>query len=626
MSIFKNIFNWLYLVIQSFFIAVIKGIKSVILFLYSIIKFLVKYIYIIVKFLVKLIYKIIKIMGVEVFHLLNYFIMGTYLFLSTIFKFLYIIFKFIFTYLFKILKYVGIFFYKVFKFIFIEVYRFFKSIALSIYSILKLFYFIPKFLINALSSFLYFVYNKIKKFITAFKIFIKEVPSKIKKYFVDKYNNLAIVKYYRNKKERELEILYIDKNSKDAVRSTQKQTYRYLARNKDGKLIKGYFAALSKLDTHSYLLDEGYEVYEIKTSKWINFIHGESQTIKRKMKGKDLIFWLTQLSTYVKSGIPLTDSIKILAQQDKRRKYKKVYDSIIYELTMGESFSKALEKQGSMFPGLLINMIAAAELIGDIESTLDEMAQYYSETEDTKKSIKSAMTYPVIVMVFAIIVLVFILIFIIPQFVDIYESAGVELNPITQFVLDASDFLQNNYFWLILGITVIITLHLIAYKNLKAYKTVVQYILMHFPIIGKLMIYKEMNLFAKTFASLNKNNVLLTESIDILSKITNNEIYKMIMYDTVSNLLRGDKMSKSFKDNWAVPDIAYYMITTGESTGELAAMLEKIAEYYQKQQKGTVQTLKAFIEPLMIAFLALIVGGIIVSVLIPMFSMYTAIQ
>ncbi len=642
MSIIKNIFNYIYLNIRDFLIATFNGIKYTIVFLYSILKFIFNGIIFIFNYIIKyiLVYilkyifiyilknifiyglKLIKIISVEVFNLLNYFIMGIYLVFYFIMSIVVIVFKFIY----KILKILGIYLYKLLKFIVIEIYIFFESFILSIYSILKLFYFIPKFLISSLSSFFYFLYNKFRKFIIYMKGFLKDLPGKVKKYFVEKYNNLALVKYYKNKRERDLEVLFIDKNSADAVRSQVKQTYRYLARNKEGKLIKGYFSALSKLDTHSYLLDEGYEVYEIKTSKWINFIHGESSTIKRRMRIKDLIFWLTQVSTYVKSGIPLTDAIKILAKQDKRLKYKKVYDSVIYELTMGESFSKALEKQGTMFPGLLINMIAAAELIGDIETTLDEMAQYYTDVEDTKKSIKSAMTYPIIILVFAITVLIFMLVFIIPQFVGMYASAGVEINPVTLFVLNASKFLQNNYLWIIIAVVAIAALHIAGYKNLKAYRTLIQYFLMHIPVIGKLMIYKEMNLFSKTFASLNKNNVLLTEAIDILSKITNNEIYKMIMYDTVSNLLRGEKMSKSFKDNWAVPDIAYYMITTGESTGELAAMLDKVSDYYQKQQKSIVQTLKTFIEPIMISFLALIVGGIIIAVLIPMFGMYGAIQ
>ena len=143
---------------------------------------------------------------------------------------------------------------------------------------------------------------------------------------------------------------------------------------------------------------------------------------------------------------------------------------------------------------------------------------------------------------------------------------------------------------------------------------------MHVPVIGNLIIYNEMNLFAKTFAVLNKNNILLTDSIDILSKITTNEFYKMLMYDTISNLLRGEKISLSFKDNWIVPPLAYYMITTGESTGELSLMLEKVSEYYQREQRTLANTLKSMVEPILMVILAIVVGGIMISILLPMYS------
>ncbi len=152
-----------------------------------------------------------------------------------------------------------------------------------------------------------------------------------------------------------------------------------------------------------------------------------------------------------------------------------------------------------------------------------------------------------------------------------------------------------------------------------------QRLFMHLPIVGKLIIAKEMTLFARTFASLQKNNVLLTDSIDILSKITNNEIYRELMLRTVNNLIKGNKMSETFTNHWAVPDIAKFMIVTGESTGELAEMLDKVADYYQKEEKNTVASIKTFIEPVMIVGLAVVVGFILVAILIPMFDIYSTV-
>ena len=512
-------------------------------------------------------------------------------------------------------------------------------LAVSIYEGAKYiitisFYDLPLFLYNKCSKYVYDVYNYIKRYIETIKEKIEKekkeetqtLSQKLENYIKKKYENLSFVKAAREKKEASLIILTINPNGNDAVRTEAKQTYRYLARNKDGKLVKGYFAALSRLDVYSYLIDEGMTVYEIVTNWAINFFHTESASLKKKMKNKDLVFWLAQLSTYIKAGIPLTDAVKVLAEQDKRKKYKSVYDAVIYELTMGETFSEALNKQGNVFPALLVNMIKSAEMIGNIEGTLDEMSAYYQEVEDTKRAVVSALAYPCIVLIFAIAIVVFMLVYIVPQFVDVYESMNAELNPVTVITLNISAFLQNEYMKIIEIILAIVVIYTYLYKKVKAFRAMMQHIFMKLPIIGNLIIYKEISLFARTFATLNKNNVLLTDSIDILGKITSNEIYKGIMYRTINNLLKGEKMSETFKDNWAVPQVAYYMILTGESTGELAEMLDKVGDYYQKLQKNSVNMIKTFIEPIMIIFLALIVGFILIAIVVPMFGMYSTIS
>ena len=512
-------------------------------------------------------------------------------------------------------------------------------LAVSIYEGAKYiitisFYDLPLFLYNKCSKYVYDVYNYIKRYIETIKEKIEKekkeetqtLSQKLENYIKEKYENLSFVKAAREKKEASLIILTINPNGNDAVRTEAKQTYRYLARNKDGKLVKGYFAALSRLDVYSYLIDEGMTVYEIVTNWAINFFHTESASLKKKMKNKDLVFWLAQLSTYIKAGIPLTDAVKVLAEQDKRKKYKSVYDAVIYELTMGETFSEALNKQGNVFPALLVNMIKSAEMIGNIEGTLDEMSAYYQEVEDTKRAVVSALAYPCIVLIFAIAIVVFMLVYIVPQFVDVYESMNAELNPVTVITLNISAFLQNEYMKIIEIILAIVVIYTYLYKKVKAFRAMMQHIFMKLPIIGNLIIYKEISLFARTFATLNKNNVLLTDSIDILGKITSNEIYKGIMYRTINNLLKGEKMSETFKDNWAVPQVAYYMILTGEATGELAEMRDKVGDYYQKLQKNSVNMIKTFIEPIMIIFLALIVGFILIAIVVPMFGMYSTIS
>ncbi len=548
------------------------------------------------------------------------------------FDFIFSIIISFFTYLFYGFK--GIFDY-LFKPIFVETYKLFRGMYLGFSFVLtSIFINIPTLVFNKISKFIFDTYTKLKNNVKKREKEREEDPNankltlfqRIKNYITEKYENISFVKANREKKEASLIVLSINPNGNDAVRAEQKQTFEYLARTKEGKLEKGYFAALSKLDVYSYLIDKGMTVYEIKTNKWINFAHGNISTSNRRMKTKDLVFWLAQLSTYIKAGIPLTDGVKVLAQQDKRRRYKGVYDAIIYELTMGESFSEALKKQGNTFPALLINMIKSAEMIGEVEQTLDEMSAYYQEIEDNRRAIISALTYPMIILTFAVGIIIFMFVYIIPKFVEVYESMNAPIPRITQITLNISAYIQNNYLTVILVFIGIVIIYTFMYKKVKLFRTLMQTMFMKLPVIGNLLIYKEVSLFSRTFATLNKNNVLLTDSIDILGKITSNEIYKSIMYKTINNLLKGEKMSESFKNHWAVPEVAYYMIVTGESTGELAEMLDKVGDYYNKLQKNMVNQIKVFIEPIMIVSLAIIVGFILIAIVVPMFSIYDTIK
>ena len=447
----------------------------------------------------------------------------------------------------------------------------------------------------------------------------KKKPKKEKVY---KYSAKTLAKLEEEKKE-----LMIDLQNAGATRSKVPHVYLYKVRDASGRIITGTMNGLSKLDINSYLINEGYDIYSIKTSPFIDFVYKDSSFMGKKMSTKDLIFWLTQLSTYIKAGLTLNESIKILTSQMKGNKARTTaFKAISYELTLGESFSSALEKQGTMFPALLINMIKAAEASGTLVETLDDMSDYYTEINETRRQMVSAMTYPAIISIFAIGVVIFILSYIVPQFTDIYAQNGTEITGITKIVVDASSFLQNNYMLLIGIILAVVVIIIVLYKTVKAFKTTMQIFLMHIPVVKNVIIYNELTIFSKTFASLLRNNVFITDSMDILSRITNNEVYRAILYRTINNIIKGEKISEAFKDHWAIPDVAYYMIVTGESTGDLANMMQKVSEYYQLLHKNIINNLKSFIEPIMISFLAIIVGVIIIAVIVPMFDMYGQIS
>lgn len=463
--------------------------------------------------------------------------------------------------------------------------------------------------------------KKIGDIINDFIMSIVSIPKKIKA------KNDEAKRKQLERKNLSRQVLLIDFDGEDAVKSSEKQVYEYVAKDTDGKIVKGYFDAFSKVEVHSFLLNEGYEVYSIRTSKWIKLFHSNYSSNKSKIKTKDLIFFLTQLSTYIKAGIPLVDSLQILSRQYKQKSYKRIFKSMMYDLTMGENFSTAMEKQGVAFPKLLINMVKASEMTGELPEALDDMEQYYTEAEATRKQMITALTYPSIIFIIAIAVMTFIMVFVVPKFVEIYDTMdSAQIPTFTIVVMKISDFLQHNLLMLMIIIIIVIILLKWLYDNVKAFRIMMQTFAMRLPIFGNIIIYNEVTMFTKTFSSLLKHNVFITDSMEILNKITNNEIYKNMILDTINNLAKGEKISLAFKDQWSFPIPAYEMIVTGERTGQLPEMMSKVSTYYQEQHRNAVTRIKAFVEPALIIFLAVGVGFIVLSIVIPMFNMYNEIQ
>ena len=397
--------------------------------------------------------------------------------------------------------------------------------------------------------------------------------------------------------------------------------YKYVIKDGNGKLITDYFDAPNKVDVESFLISQGLQVVSITEDKWSKQL-GLGNVRTKKFSYKELSFFLTQLSTYIKAGIPLTDAVVILGRQAKKKPDKNLYRRIVYELNKGLNFSQALERQGDVFPRLLINMLKTSELTGNLTENLDDMAAYYKTSDENRKQIISAMTYPSVVLVVSIAILTFIMIYVVPQFEGIYGQLGTDLPAITKTIINISNFVSNNIITLAVCIVGGIVLLVFLYKKIQAFRYAVQYISMRIPVVKNIVIYKELIMFTKTFSSLIKHDVFITDSMEILRQITNNEIYKDIINEAINNLAAGNGLATAFKGKWAFPETAYEMLLTGEKTGRMGQMMETVCSYYENEQKNLVSQLKSLIEPVMIIILAAVVGVIVLSVIVPMFSIY----
>jgi type IV pilus assembly protein PilC len=400
------------------------------------------------------------------------------------------------------------------------------------------------------------------------------------------------------------------------------QDYRYTIINTLGKKEQGTFEAETENDVRNFLLSQDYQVLEVKLrSKYDIDVGGNG-----KIGANDLSFSLTQLSTYIKSGIPLADSVRILAKQTKKAKLKKSFNQLVYQLLKGESLSDAMSLQGEIYPKLLINMVKTAEMTGDLPSILDDMSEYYTSMDQTHKQMKSAMTYPIVVLTIAFGVLIFMLTYLVPQFTTMFEDNGATLPALTLAIIAVSNFIKEKWYVLLIVIFLVVFIFYQLYKRVQKFRESVQILLMHTPICNNIIIYNEIANFTKTFASLLNHGVFITDSMEILSQITNNEVYKRIINKTLENLGKGDSISSAFKGEWAIPVVAYEMIVTGETTGQLGNMMEKVASHFQMLHKNVIDQMKSLVEPLLICFLAVVVGIILVSIIQPMFSIYSQIS
>lgn len=410
----------------------------------------------------------------------------------------------------------------------------------------------------------------------------------------------------------------------NSPKDTKLRKFKYKIKQSDGKVVESYFAAENKGDVESFLVNKGYQVLSIEEDK-LSSIGLTSPMTAKKMSSKDLNFFLMQLSTYIKSGIPLLDSMEILSRQAKSNSNKMLYRRIVFELSRGVTFSDCLEKQGKVFPKMLINMLKTSEMTGDLTGVLDDMAAYYKRQDSNRKQIINAMTYPSVLLIFAAAVLTFVITYVVPQFTSMYESTGSKLPQITLTIINISNFVTKNWLLILLVIFAIVGIIALLYKSSKKVKYALQYLTMHIPVVKDIIKYNQLVTFTSTFSTLIKHDVFITDSMDILSKITENEIYKEIIDKAINNLSKGNGVSVAFKDHWAFPETAYEMLLTGEKTGKLGEMMEHVSTYYQEEQTNIVTRLKSLIEPIMIVLLAVLVGIILLAVVVPMFDIYKTI-
>ena len=278
-----------------------------------------------------------------------------------------------------------------------------------------------------------------------------------------------------------------------------------------------------------------------------------------------------------------------------------------------------------LFPLLFINMMRVGEATGNLDATLERLAAYYEKQHKLKKSIQSTLMYPAVLLVVIIIVAIGLMVTIVPSFAEMFGDFGAELPFITVFVLAISDVLQA-FWWVILLVAIVVPLVFnFFYKNNKQFNYSVHYFLLKMPIFGTLLQKSAIAQMTRTLSSLFSSSVPILQALTIVERVVNNPIMGDVIIDARDSLEKGNTLSEPLEKSWLFPPLVTQMTAIGEQTGSLDYMLEKVADFYEDDVDRTVDTLKSLIEPLMIVFLAAVVGTIVLAIMVPMFSLFEQI-
>ena len=344
-------------------------------------------------------------------------------------------------------------------------------------------------------------------------------------------------------------------------------------------------------------------------------------TIGNPVKMQDFVIYLRQFATLLQAGVTIVEATSVLAAQTESKGLKQALLDVEQELREGNPFSDAVSKHPKIFNSMFVNMVKAGEVSGNMDGTLERLAEDFEKQHHTREKVKSALTYPVVIGMIAIFAVIFLLVGVVPKFVTMFTDMDLELPAITKFVLSASEFMEK-FWWLIGLVGIAIYLSFMFMKKNKQTKYYLDLVFLKMPIFGKMMQKAQLARMMRTLSTLFSSSVPILQAMSIVEKVVENEVISKVIRESRNSLEKGRSMAEPMIAHWAFPPLVTQMITIGEGTGALDAMLSKIADFYEKEVEAGTDRLKSLIEPIMIVLLAGVVGVIVMSIMMPMFSMY----
>jgi len=397
--------------------------------------------------------------------------------------------------------------------------------------------------------------------------------------------------------------------------------FAYTAIDAGGRQVRASMEAENEAIVLSKLRDQSMQVVEIKETKKRSGMRAG----RGKLKPKALVVFSRQFATMIDAGIPILRCLEILGGQTKDPVLKPAIESISVDVKGGLALNEALMKHPAVFNKLYVNMIRAAELGGILDTILDRLAGFLEYENEVRSKIKSAMMYPVLVIIFSQLMLFVLFSFVLPKFKEIFTGMEVEMPAVTAALFAMGDFMQK-FWWMILLALGVFAFGVKAWGKTPRGRYQLDFFKLKFPIVGDLALKMSVARFCRTFGTLINSGVPMMRSLEIVGETLNNMVLQQAIDSTRLSIREGNKLSAPLAASGLFPSMVTHMIDVGEESGRLSEMLVKVGDFYDAEVESTVKGLTSMIEPMLIIFLGVVVGFIAISVMTPIFKLVNSVK
>lgn len=395
--------------------------------------------------------------------------------------------------------------------------------------------------------------------------------------------------------------------------------YQWKGVGANGRRRKGKLEAADERQVENFLKRLRISEYSVKEAP------KELVILKPKVKARDVLIFTRQFSTLIDAGLPLVQSLKVLSDQSDNSTFKSTLREINNSVQGGSTLSDSMRKYPKIFDSLYCNLIAAGEAAGILDSILKRLAEYIEKAEKLKRKVKSAMTYPAIILLVAVAVMAILLVYVIPVFEEVFSGFGKDLPALTQVVVQASQILRGNALAVLMGLIVFIIVFVRFHKT-KSGSRLIDKALINLPFMGDLVKKVAVAKFSRTLATMLQAGVPIISSLDIVASTAGNRIVEEAIIDSRIAIAEGRSLTDPLLESGIFPSMVTQMIAVGEEAGALDSMLLKVADFYDEEVDAAVETVTSLIEPMLIIFLGITVGTVVIAMYMPIFELGDAVS